>query len=64
MHAQAHMRVSALFSLVPSSLCCYSETTEYWQETKHKHIPLHLIIYLVAHTTRKTQDQKTSQRAG
>jgi hypothetical protein len=34
MHAHAHMRVYALFSLVPSSLCCHSETTEDWQETK------------------------------
>jgi hypothetical protein len=34
MHAHAHMRVYACFSLVPSSLCYYSETTEDWQETK------------------------------
>jgi hypothetical protein len=53
MHAQARMRVYARFSLVPSNLCCYSETTEDWQETKHTHIPLHLIIYLVDHAIRK-----------
>jgi hypothetical protein len=35
MHAQARMRVYARFSLVPTSLCCYSETTEDWQETNH-----------------------------
>jgi hypothetical protein len=35
MHARARMRVYACFYLVPSSLCCHSETTEDWQETKH-----------------------------
>jgi hypothetical protein len=34
MHAHAHMRAYACFFLVPSSVCCYSETTEDWQETK------------------------------
>jgi hypothetical protein len=34
MHTHVHMRVYACFSLVPSSLCCHSETTEDWQETK------------------------------
>jgi hypothetical protein len=53
MHAQARMRVYARFSLVPSNLCCYSQTTEDWQETEHTHIPLHMIMYLVAHATRK-----------
>jgi hypothetical protein len=35
MHAHSYMRVYACFSLVPSSLCCHSETTEDWHETKH-----------------------------
>jgi hypothetical protein len=34
----ARMRVYARFSLVPSNLCCYSETTEDLQENKaHTH---------------------------
>jgi hypothetical protein len=40
MYAQARMRVYTRFSLVPSNLCCHSETTEDWQETKHMQIPL------------------------
>jgi hypothetical protein len=35
MHAHAHMRVYVCFYLVPLILCCHSETTEDWQETKH-----------------------------
>jgi hypothetical protein len=40
MHAQAHMRVYACFSLVTSNLCCHSETAEDLQETKHTQMPL------------------------
>jgi hypothetical protein len=40
MYAQARMRVYAHFSLVPSNICCYYETTEDLQETKYTQIPL------------------------
>jgi hypothetical protein len=32
MYAQARMHVYARFILVPSNVCCYSETKEYFNE--------------------------------
>jgi hypothetical protein len=45
MYAQARMRVYACFSLVPSNLCCHSETAEGWQETStYKFHPSYYVL--------------------
>jgi hypothetical protein len=53
MHTQARMRISARFSLVPSSLCCKLWDSRILLGKQSTHIPLHLIIYLVSHARGK-----------